>query len=298
MTFKIINNKTKNSKIYKSGPAIDKNIISTHINTSLSSRLEGKNAATDMFVFASQNPYGGGNFPRNSSCWLNGVTNISCFSPAQLSGANWWQRGGTLISPRHILLAKHFTIALLSGGTPIIFVDDNGAVVTKKLVRYEFDITDIAIGLLDSDVPENIKFAKVLPPNYTTYLDIANQNLLYAVGIDQQEKAIVKRFNGLQNYIVNDGNGNSINIPNAIVSNLDSIDPLVSFTETIISGDSGNPVFLIIDNELVVLTTWWTAASGPFITTRYDTVNVLMSKLGGGYNLTPIDLNTVYNKYK
>jgi hypothetical protein len=294
VSFLISSGKSKGNKVYNTSPIVDKNVIINHINSSFLTRFVDKNPNTDMFVFASQNPYGGGNFPRNSSCWLNGVTNISCFSPGQLSGANWWQRSGTLISPRHILLAKHFTIALLPGGTPILFVDDSGNVITRKLIRYEFDTTDIAIGLLDSDIPPSIKFAKVLPKNYTTYLDIAQSNpILYGVAIDQQEKAIAKHISYIQNYTTG-----GVTIPNIIVISLNSNDVLFSFTETLITGDSGNPGFLIIDNELVVLTTWWTASSGPFITTRYDTVNALMSKLGGGYNLTPIDLNAVYNKYK
>ena len=248
MIFKCFGAKTKQNKVYNNNLPIDKTVISNHIMNTIDNRLQNKNASTDMLVFSSQNPYSGGNFIRNSSCWINGVSNISCFSPAQLSGANWWQRGGTLISPRHIILAKHFIIGIISGGTPILFVDNNNSVVTRKLIKYEFDNTDIAVGLLDNDVPSNIKFAKVLPKNYFTYF-APNSDNNYAVGLDAQEKAILKRiFNIFSSTIDIRGFSNE--------------HPYFSFSENIITGDSGNPVFLIIDNELVLLTTWWFDTGG------------------------------------
>jgi hypothetical protein len=298
MIFSTLSNRTFKNKTYNKNTPIDKEVVRNHINDTFISKLTGKNPSTDMLVYSSQNPYGG--FTRNTNCWLNGVSNISCFSPAQLSGANWFQRSGTLISPRHIISAKHFRINILNGGTPLLFVDDNNNVITRNLIAYELDSTDIAIGLLDKDVPSNIKFAKVLPKNYKTYLTLVDNFLsssdspekLYCVGLDQQEKAIVKRFIGIQSYV------NVENIPNAIIYSLHPSDTFAPFTETMIAGDSGDPIFLIIDNELIFLSTWWTDISGPFISTRYDKVNYMMSKLGGGYNLTPIDLEYVYNKYK
>jgi len=301
MIFKTLSRKIKNNKIYRPGPAIDKNVINNHINNSFISRLTGKNPTTDRKIYASRNPYGGpSGFPRSSSCWLNGVSNISCFSPAQLSGANWMVGAGTLISPRHILLAKHFFIALISGGTPILFVDDDSNIVTRKIIKYEFDpFADIAIGLLDSDMPSNIKFAKVLPLNYSTYMSLSETTPVYGLALDAEEKAIPKRVDGLEGRNYDKGDGSPlIPIPNILFNNLSSNDQFFSFTETLVAGDSGNPGFLIIDNELVVLTAFWFSTSGPFISIRYNDVNTFMNKLGGGYNLTPIDLEYVYNKYK
>jgi hypothetical protein len=274
---------------------IDKTIIPNHINSSLSARLVGKTGSTSKPIYSSQNPYtnGVGEFIRNTNCWLNGVSNISCFSPAQLSGASWNTRGGTLITTKHILLARHYPISILSGGTPIIFVDENNNVVRRNLVQISnHPSTDIAIGLLDNDVPSNIKIAKVLPQNYSNYMTLFSGNLIYGVGIDQEEKALVKVNNGLQN-LMPDGSYQTIAFDNA------PINPFADFTENIVVGDSGNPVFFIIDNELVVLTTWWTPTLGPFINTFYQDVNNIIQALSPStnYQLTPIDLQAVYNKY-
>jgi hypothetical protein len=301
MLFYTKQNRILNTKVGHGFHPIDKRIITNHINSSTINKLTNK-IPSDRSVYSSQNPYGGvgdaGTWVRNPNCWINGVTNISCFSPAQRSGANWWQRGGTLITRKHALFAKHFVPAILpGGGTPLIFVDENNNAIRRNIINYGYDTTDIAVALLDQEVPSNIKIAKVLPINYRDYIDIAqfNNNELseatklnygpYAVGLDQEEKAILK-------WIMWTG---STSIDAHSVSTLD---PYTIFTESIITGDSGNPVFLIIDNELVVLTTWLTSFGGPFVTLRYNQVNAIIESLSPGqnYSLTPVDLDSLYNK--
>jgi hypothetical protein len=309
MPFYTKGNKLYNNKVRYNILPIDKNVISNHINSSTANRLVGKNPSTDRLVYSSQNPYGGvddaGIWVRNPNCWINGVSNISCFSPAQRSGANWWQRGGTLITRKHVLFAKHFTTSVLpNGGTPLIFVDENNNAIRRNIISYAFGYSDVAIALLDQEVPSNIDIAKVLPINYNNYLNI---NSLLSIGLDQEEKAILVKMTGFQNYIVNDystnGTGQAVATQNVllytIMANDQDFGSYSDFSESIIVGDSGNPVFLIIDNELVVLTTWWFPTGGPFITQQYDKVNQVIEYLspGEGYSLTPINLELVYHKY-
>lgn len=287
---KLISNRCKIKSI---NPAI----ISNHINSSTLAKLVGKNASTDRAIYSTQDPINN-NFVRSTSCWLNGVTNISCFSPAQLengSGSGWNVKAGTLITPRHILLAKHYLINILSGGTPIVFVDENNNIIKRNLIQYaNHATTDIAIGLLDNDVPDNIKIAKVLPSNYEYYMDLQNNGgpanyQIYSVGLDYEEKAL------LLNFIYIDSTSGA-----AIFYPLNAIDPYYSFTESIIVGDSGNPVFFIIDNTLVLLITWYTSVGGPSVSYYYNVVNGLINSLSPnqGYGLSPIDLGAVYHKYK
>lgn len=301
MPFYIKGNKLTVNKALRK---FSKSVIPQHINTNTANRLIGKNSSTDRLVYSSQNPYGGPNnagiWVRNPNCWLNGVSNISCFSPAQMSGANWWQRGGTLITRKHVLFAKHFVTSILpNGGTPLIFVDENNNAIRRNIIQYGDDTYDIAIALLDSEVPSNIKIAKVLPKNYKDYIssglpnsDVQDFGLFGLVGValDQEEKALIKTSSTVSNSLIAfDNFGTSSG----------SMNPYPEWTENIIVGDSGNPVFYIIDNELVVLTTWWTPTSGPFITSRYDQVNAIIENLspGEGYSLTPVDLQSVYDKY-
>lgn len=328
MPFYTKGSKLVNSKVLRNNNSINKNILTNHINVSTTNKLFGKDPSTDKYVYSYQNPYA--NFVRNPTCWLNGVSNISCFSPAQLSGANWFQRGGTLITRKHVLFAKHFIAGVISGGTPLVFIDDNNNKYQPKIINYGYDTTDIAIALLDNEVDDNIKIAKVLPKNFQNYINtnnisnywntigattlqsFNNNPYLYSIGLDQEEKAILFLFNGCRTltsdsiyYHFTNVSSSNNGVPTEIRNDqcYNSMYPKPSqfsdWIEPIVTGDSGNPLFIIIDNELIVLSAWLTTTGGPFITNRYDQVNTLIENLspGEGYSLTPVDLDAVYSKY-
>jgi hypothetical protein len=69
------------------------------------------------------------------------------------------------------------------------------------------------------------------------------------------------------------------------------------YYESKIAGDSGNPCFFVIDNELVFLFvfTFGGAGSGTSIQYHHDDVNTIMNNLGGGYQLTEMDLSKYMN---
>ena len=59
------------------------------------------------------------------------------------------------------------------------------------------------------------------------------------------------------------------------------------------SGDSGQPAFIILDGQLVLVTvlTYGGAGSGCFIPAYLNQINSVMAALGGGYSLTQVDLS-------
>lgn len=329
-------NKLLSNKIIKQNNTINKNILSNHINVATSNRLFGKNPFIDRRVYSSQDPYGSNGFVRNPNCWINGVSNISCFSPAQLSGAAWNTRGGALLTRKHVLFARHYLPAIISGGTPLIFVDDTNNSIQRKIIQFDYDYsidpssgtyfyTDLAVALLDNEVPDNIKIAKVLPTNFRDYINTDSPIVnsfgierssdtfipsLYAVGLDQQEKAILKFWSYNQTLLLQSNNGSYFAwYQSAYFTDQNTYptpyapyplpDQFSGWSEPMITGDSGNPVFIIIDNELVLLTCWWTPSGGIFITNRYNSINNIIENLSPnqGYSLTPIDLASVYAKY-
>ena len=96
--------------------------------------------------------------------------------------------------------------------------------------------------------------------------------------IRQEEKALISEFYSL---------GASAGFKTPIDSTR------LGFFESIISGDSGNPSFLIINGTLVLLTVWTFggAGSGTNILSEKTAINTMMSTLGGGYSLTEVSLS-------
>lgn len=247
------------------------------INRQTAAMLAGKEPATDRSLFTSQDPYAP-QFIRNQSCWINGTTNITCASPAQLSGTLWYQRAGTLITRRHIVYAHHFGIPILPEGTPILFVRKDNTVVQRRLIAQAADpSTDIAVGLLDDEVPAGIDIAPVLPANFETHLGARNPIL--AVTFDAQEQANIQ----VCDTFFNGGFSVSPLTASYVPAELRA---LSAWGKPTVIGDSGNPAFLILCNELVLLGCFWTAVGGPHIGAKAELVNGLINRLAPGYCLT------------
>lgn len=142
-------------------------------------------------------------------------------------------------------------------------------------------LPDLTVGVLDSDVPATISFARVLPDSYTSHLPGSEQHIPLLT-LDQEEKALVTDlFN-----VGSAGNGST----NCVAPD----DPQrLTFYENKVTGDSGNPACLIIDGGLVLLTVWTFggAGAGTSVTAYKAQINTLMAQLGSGYQLTEIDLS-------
>lgn len=228
--------------------------------------------ATSLPIYTTQD-FSTQTYVRNPDCWAASV-DLTALSPWNQLGAN--TRAGTLVSPRHIVFANHYALSFAPGNNDIVFVTADNVTVTRQVVGMAWAGGDIRVGVLDSDVPPEIGFVKVLPQNWPDYLWKAQR--LPMLALDQEEKALVRDMVNLQPTFMN-------------VSHTNPISPLrIPFTENLIGGDSGNPAFLIIDGEAVLILTHFTSLSGPFYTYWFDEVNEDMANLGGGYQLTEFDL--------
>jgi len=252
--------------------------LAKEVNDSVDNRISGLNASTAKPIFSTQN-HNTPSYVRNSGCWVNDLdlTSISPWNSTQ--GSN---RAGVLISPRHIIFAAHYQI---NNGSTVRFVDNNNNIVTRTMVNklthpeYTPYYPDLTVGVLDSDVPNTIGFVKILPQNWSDYLpSLSFIYRLPCLVLDQEEKALISELRSL-------GTAASFFNPTDSVR--------FAFFESIISGDSGNPAFLLIDDELVIITVWTFggAGSGTSILFHKDVINTMMSTLGGGYSLTEIDLS-------
>jgi hypothetical protein len=222
------------------------------------------NAAAGQNLY-SQQDHENSNYTRNQNFFLNShLPKLSAISPYNSLGQN--TRGGTLITSRHVVVATHYSITV---GSTIRFVEASGValeqshdytVIAKYQIPQPFLYSDATILLLDSEVSSNLEPVKIVPSNIIEYLPddlpISRQcgDELPIFALDQQEKGLV--FNGLS--IANptkqwfDSRWKRPSEPNR-----------VEFWEESISGDSGNPLFLVSSSDIFLLSTFYSQAHGP-----------------------------------
>ena len=212
-------------------------------------------------------------FVRNPAGWAAGL-DLTGISPWNQAYAQL--RAGTLVSPRHVIFAEHYRLSTTPGSNEIVFVTAQNVTITRRLVATAFPIGDVGVGVLDADVPPEISFYKVLPQDWRDYLlRTADLPMLH---LDQEEKALVRDMGNLP-------------VGSGRMSHRAPFDPVrLQYSETLVGGDSGNPAFVLFGTEPVVVLTHFTANMGPFYTKHAALVNQAMSQLGGGYQLTEIDL--------
>ncbi|KAH3695107.1 hypothetical protein DPMN_082563 [Dreissena polymorpha] len=137
----------------------------------------------------------------------------------------------------------------------------------------------MVVGELDSDVPSSISFAKVMPRNLTKILPPFHN--VPVMDTDFEEKALVADLR-LES-------GNMVWLTRPETSSIRNL-----FYEDKISGDSGNPVFLAVKNELVLMFmfTYGGAGSGTSVTAHFGDINNILANWGSTYRLTEMDLTS------
>jgi hypothetical protein len=247
------------------------NLMIKHVRHAVDSRLSGAEAA----IFDTQD-HATPSYTRNTDCWAADI-DLTPISPWNSGHAEL--RAGTLVSPRHIIFANHYPIDV---SATVRFVAADNTVANRTMTaRQRVGTTDIMVGVLSSDVPASIGFAKVLPSDWTDYLPSLGYDVPVLV-TDQQEKALVFDWAACD---ASDGDeGLQLRTPFDATR--------LGFREAIVDGDSGNPVCLIVDDELVLLSTLYTnQPAGPCIHDNATDINAAMTSLGGGYSLTEADLS-------
>ncbi|TXG78456.1 hypothetical protein E6Q11_00935 [Candidatus Dojkabacteria bacterium] len=216
--------------------------------------------------------------------WQSWVTGCLAGAIEQTTNVDlpFWRGSGygfTAISPRHVIGCEHINYmppTLTLGGVTRNLVSStivgpaNGSDGWKS---------DLMVGKYDGDFPS---YAKVFPSTLYSYLPSLSLKGVPAIVCNQFGEKI-QRLTG-------------------IVSSSQSKLSLAKINESdtsIIGGDSGNPAFLVLDDDEPVLLGTLTQGGSGGITTIHDQiteVNAAMTELGGGYQLTQVNL-TGYPSY-
>lgn len=257
-----------------------------HCADAIDGALAGKVAATALPLFSTQD-HAAPTYVRNVNCWgASFAVALTAVSPWNSQGGPFYS--GILVSPRHVMFATHFAP---SAGATIRFVTVDNVVVTRTLsavtalTQSQAYYPDLTVGLLDSDVPGTIAFARVLPSAWATKLpSLSAANTVPCISTDQEEKLLAREMTALP----------SSTSPYALLTMMMPADAQRrAFYEDIVGGDSGNPACLVINGQLVVLTCWTSggSGSGSSVLAFKSALNTAMTTLGGGYTLTDADLS-------
>ncbi len=266
-------------------------IYSTNLNDEMTYQIDNRIAgitadSSTKNVFTTRgdatNPW-----VRNPTVWTgrgNKALDLTGASPWVSYG--YYAKGGTLISPRHFVFANHAPIV---NGATIIFVDKNNNIITRTLQSQQrIGTTDIQLGVLDSDVPPSIAYYPIVSYNEVVQYLLGSGSITFSPTIpllvlDQEDKALVQ------------------DAKYALSTETMFVWPLggtarLSFHEPIVSGDSGNPGFFVINNKLALIITLTSTSSGPTYGSYISELNQAMTNLGGGYQVERVDLSYFVKK--
>jgi hypothetical protein len=235
------------------------------LNHDIDKRIWGLSPSTGNKQIFSVSNHTTATYVRNTGCWAYGIdlTPISVWNSQSAD-----QRGGILISPRHVLMANHFPITGI-----LRWVTNNNQVVSGSTSGHtSIAGTDIRIAVLSGDVT-GVSYSKVFPNLFTGYFNTSGIPLFFT---DQEEKALVAQ--------TTTGFSTNINI------NQSSNIYRSGFYETPIGGDSGGPICCVIGNELVAVSTLFSSSQGPYVSNYFTGVNAAINTLGNsnGNQLTSV----------
>lgn len=238
--------------------------------------LVGDKTASSKPIFSVQD-HSVGTYTRNTDCWAHTI-DLTAISPWNSRGAN--TRAGTAITPRHTLHAAHYPVAV---SDTIRFVTADNLVVTRTVAGAQSIAgSDIQIALLDSDLPASITPVKLAPANLYDYLPSLEQFTVPVFATDKEEKIFVK-----ETCSSCWSNTSKFGVFRTVLT-----EPFSRLAESIVVGDSGNPVCLLINNSPVLVSHWYGVDSGPLHHEWLTEIASALTTLGGGHSLSTVDLSS------
>lgn len=217
--------------------------LQIHMAEAVDSRLAAAAPAVSSLAFFTTITHNdAGPFVRNPDCWITGV-DLTSVSPSNSTEDN--ERGGVAITKRHIIYAKHTQIG---DGASVRFCTSSDVAVARTQTQHAeiggtFPIfPDFCVGLLDSDLPSTIAVCKVAPDYMLPKIGYFPP--IPVIQTDKDENGLV--FDATSFSYGSQGiNTANVKIPvNA---------KRLEFYQPIIAGDSGDPWFVLINDELVLI---------------------------------------------
>jgi len=219
-------------------------------------------------------------YVRNASCWAYATTG----GTAPWTGIAVWATGktgtgaqairGTVISPDIVVFADHNAPVV---GRQFKWLGSDNVIHTRTLIsRLRLGASDAAIGRLNEALPAAVVPLKLLPTNYEmSFYTVGKWGLqLPAINVNRNLQASVHQIRP---------GWYSLPPQNALMA---------PYYQTPVSGDSGSPIVMVIDDQLVLAFTWHTPWAGSGFS--QVAVNAAVATLGG-IEPSAIDLSDYNN---
>lgn len=260
-----------------------------HANKQIDDRIKLASPSTGIHLYTSYSQTLGDKWTRNDQSWTQkGVpldfTGVAGWNDYNVE-SNFNQRGATLITPRHYITADHFKIRV---GSRIQFFEKDGDPIVRT-VSGEMTVpgTDINVGLLDSDVDSSIKYYPLVSYQMThDYIPRMNLENVYDFPIvifNQFGQALLRQLDNDDDFLV--FHRSYADFTNDVLK--------VPFSGRVILYDSGQPGFMIVNNQPILLFTHTHSIDGQNLGSYIPAINSVIESMGNsnGYKVTEYDLS-------
>lgn len=224
------------------------------------------------------NPAAPTSFLFNPECW---AAPLDWTGLAQAIDGAGTMGGGTLISRRHILLADH---VLTSANATIYFANKAGTTFQYQIVqRVRIGDSDIAIGTLDRDVDPSLKVYRVLADGWEQKVSDAQIGIGMPFGepwMTMSMRLPVLYTNQDRFALTADVTLVQGTVGRAMLADVEppSFQPAQAFYRVQRGGDSGNPIFTLVGDELVLLGAWFKVGQFPWLISQRSQVEAVMGR--------------------